>query len=102
MNVRAVCAVGVTTLAARKLVDVLEMIRAGLSSIPHHYLSITVHKSDFGRCCALSRHPSILTQSMAVRLQAALGHCFGTGAFAWSFCFSMRSISFCALRSSRR
>jgi hypothetical protein len=26
--------------------------------------------------------------------QAALGHGLGAGAFSWSFCFSMRSISF--------
>jgi hypothetical protein len=26
--------------------------------------------------------------------QAALGHCLGAGAFSWSFCFAMRSISF--------
>jgi hypothetical protein len=26
--------------------------------------------------------------------QAALGHCLWAGAFSWSFCFSMRSISF--------
>jgi hypothetical protein len=60
MNVGAVCTVVVAAFAARKLIDVLQMIRTGFPGISHHHLTVLVPKSDCGRVCAFSRHAIIL------------------------------------------
>lgn len=56
VNIRAVCAVVVAALAARKLVDVLQMIRAGFPGIPYYNLPVLVRESDCGCVYAFSRH----------------------------------------------
>lgn len=65
MNIRAVCAVVVAALAARKLVDVLEMIRAGFSGISYHDLPVLVPEPDCGSVYAFSRHASNHTPNRA-------------------------------------
>ena len=47
MNVGAVCAVVVAALAARKLVDVLQMIRTGFPGISHHVTGRILFPSRF-------------------------------------------------------
>lgn len=56
MNVGTVCGVVVAAFAARKLVDVLQMIRTRLPGISHYHLTVLVPESDCGRVCAFSRH----------------------------------------------
>ena len=55
MNVCSVCVVAVATLAARKLIDVLQMIRTGFPGISHDHLTVLVPESDCGRVCAFWR-----------------------------------------------
>jgi hypothetical protein len=45
MNIRAVCSVVVTALVARKLVDVLQVISAGLARLANYDLSIPIRES---------------------------------------------------------
>jgi hypothetical protein len=56
VNIRAVRAVVVAALAARKLVDVLQMICAGFPGIPYHDLPVLVSESDCGCVYAFSGH----------------------------------------------
>jgi hypothetical protein len=62
VNVRAVCAVVLTALAASKLVDVLQVIRAGSPGVPHHHLPVLVCESNRCRVYAFSRHSLILPE----------------------------------------
>jgi hypothetical protein len=50
MDVGAVCTVVVSAFAARKLIDVLQMIRAGFPCIPDDHLCIPVREPDI--CCS--------------------------------------------------
>jgi hypothetical protein len=61
MNVGAVCTVVVSAFAARKLVNILQVIGAGFPGIPHHHLTVLVPESDCGRVCAFSHHGLILS-----------------------------------------
>jgi hypothetical protein len=49
VDVRAVCPIVVTTVAARKLIDVLRMICAGFPCIPDDHLCIPVREPDICR-----------------------------------------------------
>jgi hypothetical protein len=60
VNIRAICAVVATAFAARKLVDVLQVVRAGFPSIPHYQLPILIPESDCCRVYAFRSHPVIL------------------------------------------
>jgi hypothetical protein len=56
VDVRAICPVVVPTLAARKLIDVLRMVGARLTSIPDNHLPIPVREPYGGCAHRLSRH----------------------------------------------
>jgi hypothetical protein len=49
MNVCSVRAVVVTTFTARKMIDVLQVIRSGLARLPNYNLSISIRESGRGR-----------------------------------------------------
>jgi len=56
MDVRPVRSVGMTAFAARKLVDVLRMVCAGLTRVPDDHLSISICKSDVRGSHCLRNH----------------------------------------------
>jgi hypothetical protein len=75
MDVGAVCAVVVAAFAARKLVDVLQMIRTGFPGISHDHLTVLVPESDCGRVCAFSRHALILPFPKIAVVRRIAGGC---------------------------
>ena len=56
VNVRTICPVVLTTLTARKLVDVLGMVGARLPSIPDDYLPVSVREPDVRSSHRLGTH----------------------------------------------
>jgi hypothetical protein len=83
VNVGTVCAVVVAAFAARKLVDVLQMIRTGLPGISHHHLTVLVSESECGRGCAISRHALILLSDQRVSIRSLnRNNQYGIGRFS--------------------
>jgi hypothetical protein len=68
-----VCAVIVTVFAARKLVNVLQMVRAGFPGVSHTDLPLLIPESDCCRVCAISRHAPIIPQMQGRTVRAKSG-----------------------------